>query len=254
MAPMAGIEHFVWFGVGLLVLSGVTISLLRWQRVGIGVFPLWALIRATAQLAVIALLLRGILAVPWTVVGFLVLMLTTATWTANRRLTELWHGRRAALIGVALGSSVALGLVFGLGLVPFGARYLVATAGIVIGNSMTGSTLAGRNFLRSARTRSLEVESWFALGATPAQAHAEIGREAVRESLLPTLDQTKSTGLVTLPGAFVGALFGGATPVEAAQFQLVVLASVLLAMAITGIVVTRIVGGTPYLAQQPVSS
>ena len=56
----------------------------------------------------------------------------------------------------------------------------------------------------------------------------------MRESLLPTLDQTKSTGLVTLPGAFVGALFGGASPVVAAQFQLVVLAGVALAMTLTG--------------------
>ena len=110
-----------------------------------------------------------------------------------------------------------------------------------------------RDFLRAARTRSTEVESWLALGATSSQAHAEIGREAVRESLLPNLDQTKSTGLVTLPGAFVGALFGGASPVEAAQFQLVVLAAVLLAISVTGIVVTRIVGSTPYLMPQPVS-
>ena len=249
---MTGFEHFAWFGGGLVVLSGVTIALLRWQRVGIGAFPLWALARASLQLAVIALLLHGILSVPWTVVGFLALMLTTASWTAVRRLSELWHGRRAATLGVLLGSATALSIVFSLGLVPFGTRYLVATAGIVIGNSMTGSTLAGRNFLRAARTRSLEVESWLALGATPAQAHAEIGREAVRESLLPTLDQTKSTGLVTLPGAFVGALFGGASPVDAAQFQLVVLASVLLAMSVTGIVVTRIVGTTPFLTPQPV--
>jgi putative ABC transport system permease protein len=92
-----------------------------------------------------------------------------------------------------------------------------------------------------------EVEAWFSLGATPAQAHEEIGREAVRESLLPNLDQTKSTGLVTLPGAFVGALFGGASPAQAAQFQLVVLAGIALAMTITGIVVTRLAGRTPYV-------
>lgn len=253
MTAMTGLAHFAWFGAGLLVLSGVTIALLRWQRVGIGAFPLLALLRAVLQLAVIALLLRGILAVPWTVLAFLALMLTTASWTAVLRLAELWHGLRAAVLGVLLGSATALGIVFSLGLVPLGARYLVAVSGIVIGNSMTGSTLAGRNFLRAARTRATEVESWLALGATPAQAHAEIGREAVRESLLPTLDQTKSTGLVTLPGAFVGALFGGASPVDAAQFQLVVLASVLLAMSVTGIVVTRIVGTTPYLSPPPAS-
>ena len=75
-----------------------------------------------------------------------------------------------------------------------------------------------------------EVEAWLSLGATPTQAHEEIGREAVRESLLPNLDQTRSTGLVTLPGAFVGALFGGASPAQAAQFQLVVLAGIALTM------------------------
>ena len=71
----------------------------------------------------------------------------------------------------------------------------------------------------------------------------------MRESLLPTLDQTKSTGLVTLPGAFVGALFGGASPVVAAQFQLVVLAGVALAMTLTGVVVTRMAGRTPYIVE-----
>ncbi|GAA4727429.1 hypothetical protein GCM10023350_07950 [Nocardioides endophyticus] len=51
-----------------------------------------------------------------------------------------------------------------------------------------------------------------------------------------------------MPGAFVGALFGGASPAEAAQFQLVVLADIALAMIVTSIVVTQIAGRTPYLA------
>jgi putative ABC transport system permease protein len=61
------------------------------------------------------------------------------------------------------------------------------------------------------------------------------------------LDQTKSTGLVTLPGAFVGALFGGAGPAQAAEFQLVVLAGIALASVVTGVTVTRLVGRTPYV-------
>ena len=118
---------------------------------------------------------------------------------------------------------MSLVLIFALGLVDFGVRYLVATAGIIIGNAMSAATLSGRNFLRATRLRRDEIEGWLALGAAPAAAHLEIGREAVRESLLPNLDQTRSAGLVTLPGAFVGALFGGASPAQAAQFQLVVL-------------------------------
>lgn len=244
---MSGAGHYLWFGLGLLAITALTLGLGRWARIGLGLLPLWAILRAAVQLAAVALLLRGILAVPWTVAAFVVLMLSTASWTAAGRLDELWHGRRTAVLGLLTGALVALVVIFGLRLVDFQVRYLVAVGGIVIGNSMTAATLAGRNFVRGSRARRSEVEAWLSLGASPARAHEEIGREAVRESLLPSLDQTRSTGLVTLPGAFVGALFGGASPAQAAQFQLVVLAGIALAMTITGIVVTRLAGRTPYV-------
>jgi putative ABC transport system permease protein len=244
-----GIASYAGFGAGLLALTGSTVVLASWARVGLGWFPLVVVVRAAVQLTVLALLLKGILAVPWTVAAFVLLMLTTASWTSARRIRELWHGRRIAVAGVLSGAAVALAVIFGLRLVALDVRDLVAVAGIVIGNSMSAATLAGRNFRRSSGARRSEIEAWLSLGATPSVAHEEIGHEAVRESLLPTLDQTKSTGLVTLPGAFVGALFGGASPIQAAQFQLVVLAGVALAMTLTGVVVTRLAGHTPYVVE-----
>ncbi len=243
--------HDAWFGAGLLVMGALTVALGWWAGTGLRLFPLWALLRAAAQLTVIALLLRGILTVPWTVVGFLLLMLTTASVTSMGRIRELWRGRLASVVGVLSGAVVTLVVIFALHLVDLQVRYLVAVSGIIIGNSMSAATLAGRSFLRSARARSSEIEAWLSLGARPWQAHEEIGREAVREALIPTLDQTKSTGLVTLPGAFVGALFGGADPAVAAQFQLVVLAGVALTMTVTAIVVTRVAGGSPYVVGTP---
>ena len=244
---MTDVLDLAGFGGRLLVLTALVVALGFWGRLGLNWLPLVAIVRAAAQLAVVALLLRGILAAPWTVVGFLVLMFTTASWTAGSRVRELRHGRRIATLGVVAGASLALALIVALRLVDPGVRYLVAVAGIVIGSAMSAATLAGRNFLRDSRRRSDEVEAWLSLGATPTQAHDAIGREAVRESLLPNLDQTRSTGLVTLPGAFVGALFGGASPLEAAQFQLVVLAGLALAMTTTGLIVTRLAGRTPYV-------
>lgn len=238
----------LWFGGGILLIVAATIALGRAAGVGLGWAPLVSMARAAVQLAVVAVLLRGILSVGWTVVGFLALMLTTASWTAAGRLHELWHGRRTAVTGVLAGAAVSLVLIFTLRLVDLDVRYLVAVAGIIIGNSMSAATLAGRNFLRGARHRRDEIEAWLSLGATPSAAHLDVGREAVRESLLPTLDQTRSTGLVTLPGAFVGALFGGASPAEAAQFQLVVLAGIALAMTTCGVIVTRMLGRSPYVA------
>ncbi|MFC4784547.1 ABC transporter permease [Nocardioides sp. MAHUQ-72] len=244
---MSSVADYAWFGAGLFAMTGLTLVVARWAGVGLGLLPLSSIARAAVQLTVVALLLRGILSVPWTVAGFVLLMLSTASWTAAGRLRDLWHGRRTALLGVLAGALLTLVVVFGLRLVDLQVRYLVAVGGIVIGNSMTAATLAGRNFLRGSRARRDEVEAWLSLGATPAQAHEAIGREAVRESLLPTLDQTRSTGLVTLPGAFVGALFGGASPATAAQFQLVVLAGIALTMTVTGVVVTRLAGRTPYV-------
>ena len=244
---------YVWWGLGLLVLGLSTYALARAARVDLGWLPLTALLRAVVQLAIIATILRGVLAVPWTVVLFVVLMLSTASFTAGGRLGELPRGRVLALVGVLAGATVTLVLVFVLRLVELEARYVVAVAGIIIGNAMSAATLSGRNFLRAARARRDEVEAWLSLGATPAQAYDDVGRDAAREALLPTLDQTRSTGLVTLPGAFVGALFGGASPVVAAQFQLVVLAGIALTMLTTAVVVTRLAARSPYVVPEPVT-
>ncbi len=238
---------YLGFGAGLLVLVAATMVLARAAGIGLGWTPLVSLARAAVQLTVVALLLRGILDAPGTVAAFVVLMLTTASWTASGRLRQLWHGRRAALAGVVLGAATSLSLIFVLRLVAFEVRYVVAVSGIVIGGAMTAATLSGRNFLRAARDHRDEIEAWLSLGATPSQAHRSIGQSAVRESLLPNLDQTRSTGLVTLPGAFVGALFGGASPDQAARFQLVVLAGIALAMTTCGIVVTRLLARSPYV-------
>lgn len=241
--------HLIRDGVAIVIIAMITAIVAKATHIALGWASVTAILRAMVQLAVIALALRGILSHPWTVVVFVVLMLATASWTAGGRVGELWQGRRAATFGVLSGAFVAVTAVFLLQLVPFGVRYLVAVGGIVIGNAMSAATLAGRNFLRSARARHGEIEGWLALGATPPRAVQDIVRDSVREALLANLDQTRATGLVTLPGAFVGALFGGLDPVAAAVFQLTVLSAVALAMLISALVVTHWVARAPVLPE-----
>ena len=112
-------------------------------------------------------------------------------------------------------------------------RDLVAVSGIVIGGTMTAATLAGRRLIDGIRRRRDEIEAWLAIGATPRQAVREIARTAAGEALVPALDQTRTVGLVTLPGAFVGALLGGVGAAGAARFQLAVLVGLLCAESIT---------------------
>lgn len=59
--------------------------------------------------------------------------------------------------------------------------------------------------------------------------------------LLTGLDQTRTVGLVTLPGAYVGMLLGGASPVEAGAVQLFVLVALMAVQAVAVAVVLELV-------------
>lgn len=230
--------ELVRLAVGTVVLLVVTLAVLRLARVSLGARPVVAVVRGAAQLAAVGLLLRGVISAPWAVAVAVLVMLTTATWTATRRLRGFEQAGRRVVAACSAGAGVALVLVFALGVLPWQARYVVALSGIVIGNTMTAATLAGRHLRAALVARRDEVEGWLALGAPMRRATDELRRGAAAESLVPVLDQTRTTGLVTLPGAFVGALLGGASPVQAARFQLVVLAALICAQAVVAVLLT----------------
>jgi putative ABC transport system permease protein len=223
--------------LGVAVLAVVTIGVLAWTGAPERFGPTLAILRGAAQLAVISLVLAGVITSPLWVAVALLVMFCVATATATRRLG--WSREHLLLVAAAMaaGILVALVIVFATGAIAFTTRYALAIGGIVIGNSMSIATLAGRRFLESVNEQWEQVEGWLALGATPRESTRDLARRAVHTALIPSTDQTKTTGLVTLPGAFVGAIFGGVSPLEAGRFQIVVLASIMGAGAVTAAVV-----------------
>jgi putative ABC transport system permease protein len=224
--------------VGLLVV--LTVAVLwgfRAQHIGA---PALAVLRGGVQLALISLILSGVITSPLFVGLALSIMFIVAAVTATRRLK--WSWKNFALVGISLaaGIAVTLAIVFGTGAIPFTPRYALAMGGIIIGNAMTIATLAGRRFTESVIERWDEVEGWLALGASPRQSTRDLARGAVYSALIPSTDQTKTTGLVTLPGAFVGAIFGGISPLEAGRFQVLVLASIMAAGSVTAVLIIAI--------------
>ncbi|HEY5223380.1 MAG TPA: ABC transporter permease [Microbacteriaceae bacterium] len=201
--------------------------------------PALAVLRGTLQLAIISVVLSGVISsMVWVSLALLV-MFSVATGTATRRIGWSYAHAGMMVTAMATGILVSLAIIFATGAIAFSARYTLAIGGIVIGNAMTIATLAGRRFMEATGDRWDEVEGWLALGATPRQATYDIARNAVYNALIPTTDQTKTTGLVTLPGAFVGAIFGGVSPLEAGRFQIVVLAAIMAAGSITAVIVVR---------------
>jgi putative ABC transport system permease protein len=114
-------------------------------------------------------------------------------------------------------------------------------AGILIGGTMTATSLAGRRTLDELATRRGEVEAALSLGLLPRDAAMEIARPSAGQALVPALDQTRTVGLVTLPGAFVGMLLGGATPLQAGAVQVLVLVLLLAVETVAVAVVLELV-------------
>ncbi len=201
---------------------------------------LTAAARAVLQLAlvgaVIAIVLRS-----WFLTGlFVTLMLVVASATSGRRLVP--HGRWwLAAVPVAAGA-VPVGVVLlGSGLIPLQEIAVVPVFGILIGGAMTTTTLAGRRTLDALRQRHGEFEAGLSIGLLTRDARLLVAREDTGLALMPGLDQTRTVGLVTLPGAFVGMLLGGATPLQAAAVQLVVLVGLLVVQAVSTLVTLELI-------------
>ncbi|MFP3467120.1 ABC transporter permease [Leifsonia sp. SIMBA_070] len=224
--------------LGVAILALVAVAVLAAYRVPHRWAPALAILRGAAQLAIISVILAGVITNPLWVALALLVMFSVAAGTASHRIG--WTRQHVLMMASAMaaGVIVSFSVVFLTGAIEFSARYALAIGGIVIGNSMSIATLAGRRFTEAVNDHWDEVEGWLALGATPRQSTIEQARTAVYSALIPSVDQTKTTGLVTLPGAFVGAIFGGVSPLEAGRFQVVVLAAIMAAGAITAVIVS----------------
>ncbi len=235
-------------GTGGYVRLVVLVVLLTLLAAGVGWFGqlehsrevLVAAVRATLQLGVVGLLIAAVLrSWPLTLL-FVAVMLSVASFTAGRRLapTGRWWCAAAPIWGGVLPVATML---LASGLIPLRPIAVVPVLGILIGGGMTATTLAGRRSLDALRQRHGEYEAALSVGLLDRDAAMLVARPDASLALLPGLDQTRTVGLVTLPGAFVGMLLGGATPVQAAAVQLLVLVALMLVQAVAVVTTVELV-------------
>ncbi|MGW4199638.1 ABC transporter permease [Streptomyces sp. NPDC004726] len=196
--------------------------------------------RAAAQLAAVSLVIGWVISSLPLLLGFVLLMYAVAVRTAGRRITanRTWWW---AALPIAAGVFPVVSALLLTGLVPLKGIALVPVAGILIGGALTATVLAGRRALDELKLRHGEVEAGMALGLLDREARLEVARDSAADALLPGLDQTRTVGLVTLPGAFVGMLLGGASPLLAGAVQLFVLVALMAVQTIAVAVVLELI-------------
>jgi putative ABC transport system permease protein len=202
---------------------------------------LFAAARAVVQLGLAALVIASVIPSLPLSVGLLCVMFSVAVFTTVRRV-EAPGAWPWATLAMLVGLLPVVAIILGTGTVPATGAALIPVVGILAGNTMNGHTLACRRAFAALREEHGQYEAALSLGLSRAQAVDEIIHRRIPEALIPGLDQVRTAGVVTLPGAFIGVLLGGGSPAQAATAQILVLVGIMAAQTTTAVVAERLIG------------
>ena len=216
--------------IALAVLLALALAASWYGRLGQGRSQLVAAARAVLQLAAVSFIVVAAISHVYYALAFALVMFAVGAYTTVKR-TGVGRAWPWTVLAMASGVVPVLGVIFASGTVPFNGMAIVPLAGIVIGNMMTAHTLFGRRQFATLRDNVPTYEAALSIGLMRPDAINLVTEETAKEALLPNLDQTRTVGLVTLPGAFVGVLLGGGSPLQAGAAQVLVLIGIMAGQA-----------------------
>jgi putative ABC transport system permease protein len=234
----------------LLALSVVPllgIAIVSYQmNLGLETSILWGTVRSFVQLSILSAILQPIFYWgqdnPWVVLAYLCFMVLLASYEATSR--SQYHFQNVftyMFLAIALNITVVSLFAFGIILKPqplWNPQYVITIVGMLLGNGITGISLALNSITSSFVEQSLEIELYLSFGASPVEACQRLVRDAVRVSTTPMLNSMAVIGLVSIPGMMAGQILAGSSVMEAARYQLLIL--YLIAVTAFGTVLTEI--------------
>lgn len=102
-------------------------------------------------------------------------------------------------------------------------QYQIPMLGMVLGNALTGTSLALDRFMEDLTSRREQIEALLSLGATRWEAAHQSVKEALRTGMIPTINSMMVMGLVSLPGMMTGQILAGASPTDAVRYQILII-------------------------------
>jgi putative ABC transport system permease protein len=197
-------------------------------------------IRAFVQLMILALFLQVIFDIQnlfW--ISFILLgMMVIASYTSAKRAKEIRNAFRISATSIITSSSAIILVMVVLRVIPLQAEYIIPLGGMVIGNCMNITSLAMERLKGEVANNTMMIDNILALGARTDQAISPLIKKSVRASLIPTVDNMKTMGLVWIPGLMSGMIIGGMDPSKAAVFQLIIIFMILASNTIASVLST----------------
>ncbi|HEV2276158.1 MAG TPA: ABC transporter permease [Acidobacteriaceae bacterium] len=208
-----------------------------------GELPL-AQLRGILQIVAVGLILAYLLhGSQWIAVPVLGAMMVAAAAIVRDRARMIPRAFTLALLSILVGAGIIVAVTILTGVVPLRLAILIPVGSMLVAQTMNMQSL----FLDRLRDDILahigEVESALALGASPQTAAMPYISAAFRASLIPSVDNIRSLGIVWIPGLMAGMVLSGSSPVYAALYQFVVLSIIFSAAALTCFTASYLVMG-----------
>jgi putative ABC transport system permease protein len=243
--------------VGAIALCAVVVVLCRWHAVRVEREAAVSMARGLVQMVLVGLVLASLLHGSLLVGSLILLMMTVAAAaTAARRLQGMDGALLLCFWAIAAGAGTVIAAMLATRSLRGDISILVPVGSMIIANAMNACAQALERFRAEIVAHVGQIEAGLSLGAEPAVTVAPYLQSAVYASLLPRLDMLKSLGLVWIPGVMAGMMVSGASPVYAAIYQFIVVAMILAASGIAGLVATvlmrsRVFSSAAQLALRP---
>ncbi|GLC90257.1 ABC transporter permease [Lysinibacillus piscis] len=165
------------------------------------------------------------------------LMISVATLNARKKGKGIQGITWKIAVTLCTVEIVTQGVLLGFHIIPATAQYIIPISGMLIGNAMVLSILFLNRFTAEITSHQHEIELILSLGGTPKQAIHRQLIHAIKASMIPTIESQKTIGLVQLPGMMSGQIIGGADPIQAVQFQLLIIFALLTTATLSSIMI-----------------
>ncbi|MDF0749246.1 iron export ABC transporter permease subunit FetB [Marinobacter sp. 71-i] len=200
-------------------------------RLGITRSLLIAATRTVIQLALIGLVLEALFASSefyWIALLAVVMLLVAGREVVarqGRRLRGWWaFGIGTGAMFVSSFTVTILALTVVIGPDPWYApQYAIPLLGMMLGNTMTGVSLALDRLNESVWRQRAVIENRLMLGQAWQQALEDIRRDAMRSGMMPSINAMAAAGIVSLPGMMTGQILAGSPPAVAVKYQILVM-------------------------------
>ncbi|MGN4127559.1 ABC transporter permease [Lysinibacillus sphaericus] len=222
-----------------LIFVLIPLLLSKTLKLGLEKDTIIATIRSIIQLLAVGYILKFVFDTGSII--FILLMVALMIFVATLNTRKKGEGIRGITWKIAITlvvvEFVTQGVLIGFGIIPATAQYIIPISGMLIGNSMVLSILFLNRFTAEITSHQNEIELILSLGGTPKQAIHRQLISAIKASMIPTIESQKTIGLVQLPGMMSGQIIGGADPIQAVQFQLLIIFALLTTATLSSIMI-----------------